>query len=216
MNAIVPLSLIRPGEARVSWDDEAVETAKRLSAEGRSAAEIARALSAEHPGITRNAVIGNLHRLGCAGGGRQPNGDVAQTRVRARLRPQALLQSSALTLRPIWPRSHQRQLAPVDAPSRAGKGRAKRIFNLAPSKAKRWVDRDVPAPEFIGITVVDLSETTCRWPHGDPSDLEAFRYCGAQAEAERPYCPHHCGLAYVGTAAPFAKATERNRWLMKA
>jgi len=46
-----------------SWSAERVTALKTLWLAGRSAAEIAKALG----GVTRNAVIGKVHRLGLAG-----------------------------------------------------------------------------------------------------------------------------------------------------
>lgn len=48
------------GKALMSWTDERVETLKRMWAEGQSASQIAKELG----GVTRNAVIGKVHRLG--------------------------------------------------------------------------------------------------------------------------------------------------------
>ncbi len=47
-------------EERMSWTDERVETLKKMWAEGQSASQIAKELG----GVTRNAVIGKVHRLG--------------------------------------------------------------------------------------------------------------------------------------------------------
>ena len=47
----------------MGWTDERVEQLKSLWTEGLSASQIARALG----GVTRNAVIGKVHRLGLAG-----------------------------------------------------------------------------------------------------------------------------------------------------
>ncbi|MBK1636335.1 GcrA family cell cycle regulator, partial [Rhodovulum adriaticum] len=44
----------------MSWTEERVETLKRMWAEGQSASQIAKELG----GVTRNAVIGKVHRLG--------------------------------------------------------------------------------------------------------------------------------------------------------
>ena len=44
----------------MSWTDERVETLKRMWVEGQSASQIAKELG----GVTRNAVIGKVHRLG--------------------------------------------------------------------------------------------------------------------------------------------------------
>jgi GcrA cell cycle regulator len=49
-----------------TWTPERVATLERLWTDGLSASEIA----ARFPGITRNAVLGKLHRLGRLGGGR--------------------------------------------------------------------------------------------------------------------------------------------------
>src|ERR1700754_4502834 len=48
---------------QANWSDERVEQLKSLWTEGLSASQIARALG----GVTRNAVIGKVHRLGLAG-----------------------------------------------------------------------------------------------------------------------------------------------------
>ena len=47
----------------MNWSDDRVEQLKTLWTEGLSASQIARALG----GVTRNAVIGKVHRLGLAG-----------------------------------------------------------------------------------------------------------------------------------------------------
>ncbi len=53
----------------MSWTDERVETLKKLWADGHSASQIA----AELGGITRNAVIGKVHRLGLSGRAKSPS-----------------------------------------------------------------------------------------------------------------------------------------------
>lgn len=47
----------------MGWNDERVATLRKLWAEGLSASQIAKQLG----GVTRNAVIGKVHRLGLAG-----------------------------------------------------------------------------------------------------------------------------------------------------
>ena len=53
----------------MSWTDERVEMLKKLWADGLSASQIA----AELGGITRNAVIGKVHRLGLSGRAKAPS-----------------------------------------------------------------------------------------------------------------------------------------------
>lgn len=66
-----------------------------------------------------------------------------------------------------------------------------------PAKIKAPAFETAPLPEeelgndvtnMIGI--MDLTNDTCRWPHGDPR-LPGFGYCGAQVQADSPYCPEH-------------------------
>ena len=52
-----------------TWTDERVELLKKLWADGLSASQIA----AELGGITRNAVIGKVHRLGLSGRAKAPS-----------------------------------------------------------------------------------------------------------------------------------------------
>ena len=47
----------------MAWTEDRVEVLKKLWAEGHSASQIAKQLG----GVTRNAVIGKVHRLGLSG-----------------------------------------------------------------------------------------------------------------------------------------------------
>ena len=51
-----------------AWTEDRVQTLTRLWRDGLSASQIARALAG---GVTRNAVIGKVHRLGLSGRARQ-------------------------------------------------------------------------------------------------------------------------------------------------
>src|SRR5215469_1253871 len=53
----------------MTWTDERVETLKKLWTDGLSASQIA----AELGGITRNAVLGKVHRLGLSGRAKPPS-----------------------------------------------------------------------------------------------------------------------------------------------
>ncbi len=65
----------------------------------------------------------------------------------------------------------------------------------------------VPAAMPSGKTLFELTNDSCRWPHGQPG-TKAFHFCGAPGadlEGGRPYCERHTRRAYVGnrkTAAP--------------
>src|ERR1700747_10540 len=63
-------------EGAMSWTDERVEMLKKLWADGLSASQIAGELG----GITRNAVIGKVHRLGLSGRAKAPSPSVPRPR----------------------------------------------------------------------------------------------------------------------------------------
>jgi len=64
-----------------------------------------------------------------------------------------------------------------------------------------------------GKTLFELTNDSCRWPHGQPG-TKAFHFCGAPGadlEGGRPYCERHARRAYVGkrkTAAAPAGAAD--------
>ena len=53
----------------MSWTDERVELLRQMWLDGKSASQISAALGG---GLTRNAVIGKVHRLGLAGRAKAP------------------------------------------------------------------------------------------------------------------------------------------------
>lgn len=71
----------------MGWTDERVEQLKSLWADGLSASQIARALG----GVTRNAVIGKVHRLGLAGRA----GPARSERPRTAITHKAVLRAAA-------------------------------------------------------------------------------------------------------------------------
>jgi hypothetical protein len=51
-----------------------------------------------------------------------------------------------------------------------------------------------------GKTLFELTNDSCRWPHGQPG-TQAFHFCGAPGadlEGGRPYCERHARRAYLG------------------
>jgi GcrA cell cycle regulator len=151
------------------WTDERVELLKKLWNEGLSASQIA----AELGGITRNAVIGKVHRLGLSGRAKSP----ASVAPRAR-KPRA----SAALLR-------------VARPTLRG--------NTALARLPAYEVDYEPEPENTAAivpigqrcTLLELNESKCRWPIGDPGAPDFF-FCGGKAVENLPYCAHHSRIAY--------------------
>jgi GcrA cell cycle regulator len=45
------------------------------------------------------------------------------------------------------------------------------------------------------LTLVQLSDRTCKWPLGDPLSAD-FRFCGNSSNDASPYCVYHARLAF--------------------
>jgi GcrA cell cycle regulator len=157
----------------MSWTDERVDTLKRLWTDGLSASQIAATLGE----VTRNAVIGKIHRLGLSG------------RTRAG--------------QPAMAPAHKAKPAPVAR--RAARPTVAAVGNTALAAEPAYVvaARQEPEPETTAevvslgqrVTIMMLTEQTCRWPIGDPGS-EGFTFCGRRSETGVPYCTTHARIAY--------------------
>jgi len=183
----------------MSWTDDRVDLLSRLWLEGKSASMIATALGG---GLTRNAVIGKVHRLGLAGRVK-PNtgqataleGEDAQGDVGFEIMLDAAGQRRAVSRASVAAAT-----APASAVASARIVQGNTALALAEAPAE-VASKPVRAPEEVvvpmslRVTIVDLRETMCKWPLGDPSSSE-FRYCGSPVHSGTPYCGHHGKLAY--------------------
>jgi GcrA cell cycle regulator len=160
----------------MSWTDERIEQLKQHWTEGKSASQIASLLG---NGISRNAVIGKVHRLGLAGRAKSPNSGGSRPRHAA---------PSPAARRVPAPRL-------ISASPRMTRGAtALAIVPEALAEAESQVLESVVVPMSLRVTIIELKEAMCRWPLGDPTSSE-FRYCGSPV-ASGPYCAYHGGLAY--------------------
>lgn len=159
-------------DAATGWTDDRVATLAKLWGEGLSASQIAAALGG---GVTRNAVIGKVHRLGLSG------------RVKA---------GAPAPQRPAKPKSISPG-QPASEPSRTPADQP----GTAPAETAvdhRWA-RDIALPESKRVGILDLRDSMCKWPIGDPSKPD-FAFCGARASSSLPYCAEHCRIAYQPAA----------------
>ena len=159
----------------VTWTDERVELLKKLWNDGLSASQIA----GEIGSVTRNAVIGKVHRLGLSGRARPQSASPP----RARKAPTARPSGPTMPLHTLHTRG-----ATALAPS------PQHEAEVAPA-AQPMTNPDVVVPFSERVTIMDLKESMCRWPLGDPTTPE-FRYCGGKSEVGTPYCSYHCKIAY--------------------
>ncbi|MDB5522271.1 MAG: hypothetical protein JWM58_34 [Rhizobium sp.] len=169
----------------VNWTDERVERLKKLWAEGLSASQIAAQLG----GVSRNAVIGKVHRLSLPGrakaGGttasRTPKRPVVSTQVR----PQVTFTQRTVTRTVARP---------------AGATMLKEEMEVdALEVIEHSTSNNVVVPIFKRVPLIRLTERTCKWPLGDPLK-DDFCFCGNDSPDTSPYCAFHQKLAYQPSA----------------
>jgi len=155
----------------MSWTEERVELLKKLWAEGLSASQIAGELG----GITRNAVIGKVHRLGLSGRAKAP---------------------SSSAPRPRKPRSASpmvRMSRPAMRGNTALARHALPLYELDPEPEPEPLENIVPIGQRCSL--LELSDAKCRWPIGDPGSADFF-FCGGKPVGDLPYCAYHARIAY--------------------
>lgn len=207
----------------MSWTDERVELLKRMWAEGQSASQIAKELG----GVTRNAVIGKVHRLGLSNraGDGAAQGDEAEAPVAAPAAARAEAPRPAEAPRAAAPQPEAPRAAPVERAAPAAPAPSATVTPLPVRKAVIPAGQPLPpqpslneiSPEALAsvrevekrarkLTLMELTERTCKWPIGDPA-TEKFWFCGLPSVSGKPYCEAHVGVAFQ----PMSSRRDRRR-----
>ncbi|MDG1825611.1 MAG: GcrA family cell cycle regulator [Henriciella sp.] len=153
----------------MAWTEDRVEVLKKLWAEGHSASQIAKELG----GVTRNAVIGKVHRLGLSGRA-TPSRPVKRPPRLARPKPRVQPDGSV-----VAPKVSPSIAAPLKS--------AEKTAMLATLPPKPLADGEA-------ATILTLRDSMCKWPIGDPADPK-FAFCGRKS-ATGPYCAEHAKVAF--------------------
>ena len=170
----------------MGWTDERVSILKKLWMEGLSASQIAVELG---EGVTRNAVIGKVHRLKLSGRAKPAN-STQRARTASRVN------------RHTSPRG--------GSGSGGGSGSKRRTMSTPVSGANALnsaiseqenarlaarLEPELLFPPEKRIGLLGLTDKTCKWPIGDPL-LDDFHFCGHDADDTAPYCKFHAKRAY--------------------
>ncbi|MBZ8117121.1 GcrA family cell cycle regulator [Roseovarius sp. LXJ103] len=195
----------------MSWSDERVELLKKMWGEGQSASQIAKELG----GVTRNAVIGKVHRLGLSnrnGGGGSSTAS-ASTEAKAKPAPKAAKPAKPKAA-PKAEAAPAASEAPVPVP--APVTRIKPIIPagqpLPPQPSTNEIDPKALAKvtevekKAKRLNLMELTSRTCKWPVGDPA-TDDFWFCGLPTQAGKPYCEAHVGVAFQ----PMSARRDRRR-----
>lgn len=175
-------------ETIVNWTDERVEKLKKLWSEGLSASQIAAQLG----GVSRNAVIGKVHRLNLPG--RAKAGGTTASRSQKRVTVSSHVSQSR----------QQTSFAPRATMTRtitrpSGATMLKEEIEIDIAEEMEASTDNVVVPIFRRVPLIRLTERTCKWPLGDPLK-EDFCFCGNDSPDTSPYCGFHQKLAYQPSA----------------
>ena len=191
----------------MSWTDERVELLKKMWGEGQSASQIAKELG----GVTRNAVIGKVHRLGLS------NRATGNTPAKAEAKEKPAAAPKAAAKPKPAPKTEPARPAPPPQAEAKPATPARRQIIPAGQPLPPQPSANEISPEALAkvneiekkakkLTLMELTERTCKWPVGDPA-TEDFWFCGLPVEQGKPYCEAHVGVAFQ----PMSARRDRRR-----
>lgn len=205
----------------MSWTDERVELLKKMWSEGQSASQIAKELG----GVTRNAVIGKVHRLGLSN--RVGGPPAPEPKPAAAPKPAPVAEAApAPKAEPAPAQPAPKPEPAAQRPAAAAQPAAAAAGNVTPLR-KPIVPAGQPlppqpsageiSPEALAsvrevekrarkLTLMELTERTCKWPIGDPA-TDDFWFCGLASVQGKPYCEAHVGVAFQ----PMSARRDRRR-----
>ena len=207
----------------MSWTDERVETLKKMWGEGQSASQIAKELGS----VTRNAVIGKVHRLGLsnrAGTGPVPPVSApaapakpvsVRDKATAKVAGRDDAEDDLAADLPEPDDPDDEDLAEPDLPPAISP--ARRAIIPAGQPLPPQPSLNEISPEALAkvnevektarkLTLMELTEKTCKWPVGDPA-TDNFWFCGLAVQQGKPYCEAHVGVAFQ----PMSARRDRRR-----
>jgi GcrA cell cycle regulator len=207
----------------MSWTDERVELLKKMWAEGKSASTIAKELGS----VTRNAVIGKVHRLNLASRGGAEGEAEAAPAAPAAPEPATPAPSGAAAPAPAPEPEPEDDIepAPAAAPPREAPVSGGTVVPMPGRRPVAVPGQPLPpqpsaneiSPEALAnqrevekvarkLSLMELTERTCKWPIGDPA-TDNFYFCGLPVVAGKPYCEAHVAVAFQ----PMQSRRDRRR-----
>ena len=186
----------------MAWNDERVAILKKMWLEGNSASEIAKELG----NITRNAVIGKVHRLGLSNrdtniskSGATPTKAIKNAK---RGRPPKVNQEPKKRGRPQKPKGptdfrekfndDDQSISPSANSKLSHESNLEVVSDLSEETIKNLLKVEMKSKK---ISLMELTERTCKWPIGDPA-TDTFWFCGHESEPGKPYCKTHISIAF--------------------
>jgi GcrA cell cycle regulator len=174
---------LKVNQGKLDWDEALVERLKILWAEGVPTSRIARLLG---PTVTKNAVIGKVHRL------------------RLRMRKSPITHPRGVS-RPLKARP------PRPSRSKAPPSASLPLPVPEPPPKPKPPPRPIPPRKKPGtFTLLDLRPHECKWPvNSPPRGSAAYLFCGNPVETGS-YCSEHAAIGFSGKGT--ARRAELGGW----
>ena len=166
------------------WTEERVELLKKLWAEGISSAEIAVKLG----GVSRNAVIGKIYRLGLS------NKSSSQRNVSTTERSDSSLPDQAESWAPASKEAKSTAAAGSEDEADGAVDESGDAVDAEHDPESDLASARLAEEASLKLSLMELTERTCKWPIGDPATNE-FWFCGLPSSPGKPYCDAHGTIA---------------------
>ena len=187
-----------------SWDSNILKKLKALVGKGLSTAEIGKRL-----GISKNAVVGKLHRMGWNSGISESTCATTkkETTKKASAKVTAKKVAPTKPIKPVKVAGGAKAGKPASKTATKASGTKKTLKTVADEKPKKTVGRPIVTRGGANVhqrivqhalEMANLKPNQCRWPIGDP-DSEDFHFCGKPVFVGKPYSYEHCKQAYQFT-----------------
>ena len=170
----------------MAWTDERIKQLRQLWSEGQSASKIAEKLG----GVTRNAVIGKIHRLGLSN--RSENSE-KKIITKKRGRPAKVKNTNNFQKQVDNNKNKDFSQINSDKFDDLHLDGLKNDKNMLPEATLANIAELEENAKKLNL--MELTERTCKWPIGDPA-TENFWFCGHPSEQGKPYCSTHVSIAF--------------------
>lgn len=191
------------------WDNATLKKLKALTGKGLSTAEIGKRL-----GLSKNAVVGKLNRLGWNSKATGATADAPKAAAANKKAKTTTTKKAAAAPVAKAPKKTTSTASVKKAPAKAAatkdakpaKATAKKTMPKAVNTTKdtsdkKSLNKNLAMHQRIiqhSLEMANLKPNQCRWPIGDP-DSEHFHFCGETVFVGKPYCYEHCKQAYQFT-----------------
>jgi GcrA cell cycle regulator len=173
-----------------SWDNGILKKLKALVGKGLTTAEIGKRL-----GISKNAVVGKLHRLGWVS--KTNDASIAKKSKTAK---KTVSESKKTLVKKVTPKPSKKTPGKTVTKTETKVTLKKKPTEKSKRTGGRGFKESTVHQRMVqhALEMANLKPNQCRWPIGDP-DSEGFHFCGQPVFVGKPYCYEHCKQAYQFT-----------------